>query len=87
LWENYLVSERLKYQSYTDMFAANYFWRTYTHQEIDWIEEENGSLRAYEIKWNPKRKVKAPSAWLEAYPDSEFSVITNDNYLDWIVPM
>lgn len=85
LWENYLISERMKYQSYTGMFAANYFWRTYTHQEIDWVEEENGNLRAYEIKWNPKRKVKAPSAWLEAYPDSEFSVITGDNYLDWIV--
>ena len=83
LWENYLLSERIKYQQYTGMIVNNYFWRTYYQQEIDWVEERGGNLFAYEIKWKNK-KVKVPSAWKEAYPDSEYSVISQDNYLDFI---
>ena len=83
LWENYLLSERVKYQQYTGMIVNNYFWRTYYQQEIDWVEERVGNLFAYEIKWKNK-KVKVPSAWKEAYPDSEYSVISQDNYLDFI---
>ena len=84
LWENYVISERLKYQSYTNMLVNNYFWRTYQQQEIDWIEERGGKLFAHEIKWNPKKNIKVPRAWKESYPKSEFAAITSDNYLDWI---
>lgn len=84
LWENYLISERIKHQHYTGMLVNNYFWRTYQMQEIDFIEEREGKQFAYEIKWNMHKKVNAPSAWKEAYKDSEFRVITPDNYLDWI---
>jgi predicted AAA+ superfamily ATPase len=83
LWENYLLSERIKYQQYSGMIVNNYFWRTYYQQEIDWIEEREGNLFAYEIKWKDK-KVKVPSAWKDAYPDSEYSVISQDNYLNFI---
>jgi len=83
LWENYLLSERIKYQQYTGMIVNNYFWRTYYQQEIDWIEEREGNLFAYEIKWKTK-KTKVPSAWKEAYPDSKYAVISQDNYLDFI---
>ncbi|MCD6176268.1 MAG: ATP-binding protein [Candidatus Cloacimonetes bacterium] len=84
LWENYLISERIKFQNNIGMFVTNYFWRTYTQQEIDWIEEENGQLRAYEFKWNNKRKIKVPLSWSEAYPKAIFKLITNENYLDLI---
>jgi predicted AAA+ superfamily ATPase len=83
LWENYLASERVKVQSYGRMLVNNYFWRTYDQQELDFIEERNGRLFAYEFKWK-KKKVKPPKAWSDAYPDSEFQVITPENYLDWI---
>jgi predicted AAA+ superfamily ATPase len=87
LWENYLLSERLKFQQYTGMHTNNYFWRTYQQQEIDWIEEREGKLFACEIKWNPRKTPKAPSAWVRAYPESSFQVITPANYLDWIDPV
>ena len=61
----------------------NYFWRTYDQQELDLIEERQGRLFAYEFKWKVK-KVKPPKAWVDAYPDSEYQVITPENYLDWI---
>ncbi len=84
LWENYIISERIKHQKYSRMLVYNYFWRTYDQQEIDWIEDRGGILYAYELKWNPKRKVKEPVAWKNAYTKSEFTVIHNDNYLEWI---
>jgi hypothetical protein len=84
LWENYLSGERLKYQSYKEINSTNYFWRTYDQQELDWVEEQEGELFAYEFKWNEKKKAKAPVAWVKAYPDSCFDVINRSNYLDWI---
>ena len=84
LWENYLLSERIKFQHYTGMIVNNYFWRTYYQQEIDWIEERNGNLFAYEIKWSKNKKVKVPTAWKDSYPESKYTVISQDNYLDFI---
>jgi predicted AAA+ superfamily ATPase len=84
LWENYLLSERIKFQQNTGMIVNNYFWRTYQQQEIDWIEEREGNLFAYEVKWNARKTPKVPSAWLAAYPQSSFEVITPENYLGWI---
>ncbi len=84
LWENYALAERLKFQSYAGMLSYNYFWRTYDQQEIDWIEERDGSLYAYELKWRPKRRVNAPLAWRNAYPDAHFELIHPDNLLQWV---
>ena len=84
LWENYLVSERLKLQSYKGMLVNNYFWRTYSQQEVDWVEERGGKIYGYEFKWNAKKVKGAPSAWRSMYPDAEFSTIHPDNYLDFI---
>jgi uncharacterized protein len=84
LWENYLVSERLKYQSYNGMLVNNYFWRTYNQQEIDWVEERGGKIYGYEFKWNAKNIKGAPSAWKKMYPEASFLTIHPDNYLDFI---
>ena len=84
LWENYLLSERIKKQHYSGMHCENYFWRTYQQQEIDWIEERDGRLFGYVLKWNLKKKTREPLTWKRAYPESSFEVISRDNYLDWI---
>jgi predicted AAA+ superfamily ATPase len=83
LWENYIVIERIKRLAYSNKFANTYFWRTHDHQEIDWVEERGGNLHGYEITWKDSRR-RIPSHWLAAYPGAEFSVITSDNYLDFI---
>lgn len=83
LWENYMISERIKHQEYAQMSANNYFWRTYDQQEIDWVEERDGGLFGYEMKWQP-RKVKVPPQWKKAYPEANFEVISQENYLPWI---
>jgi len=84
LWENYIISERIKYQNYNQILSKNYFWRTYDQQEIDWIEERGGNLFAYEMKWKPQ-KTKIPAGWSKTYPESKFKIITSENYLDWII--
>ena len=84
LWENFLYMERLKTKSYQRIFSNDYFWRTYDQQEIDLVEDRDGKLYGYEFKWQPK-KVKAPKAWSEAYPGSEFQVISKENFLEFLL--
>ena len=84
LWENFMILERLKTQGRLRMAVNNYFWRTYDQQEIDWIEEREGNLFAYEMKWSKVRQ-KPPKAWADAYPNSGFQSITRDNYRDWLI--
>lgn len=84
LWENFIVMERLKKQNYKSIFSNNYFWRTYDQKEIDWVEERDGKLFGYEIKWGDK-KVKEPKIWKETYDNAEFEVINQENYLDFVV--
>ncbi|HHB52715.1 MAG TPA: ATP-binding protein [Saprospiraceae bacterium] len=84
LWENYIISERIKHQKYSRMLVYNYFWRTYDQQEIDWIEDREGILHAYEFKWNARRKAKEPTAWKSTYKDSTFKIINSENYFSWL---
>ena len=80
LWENYLISERQKRNSYEDHFCNTYFWRTKQQQEIDYIEEYGGKLHAYEFKWNPKAKYHFSKTFLRTYPDNETHIIHRENF-------
>jgi uncharacterized protein len=79
LWENFLVIERRKYLHYNRIWANTYFWRTHAQQEIDYVEERNGKIYAYEFKWNPKKAGSPPKTFLNAYPDAGFETITPEN--------
>ena len=83
LWENFLVVERIKKQSYHQIYANNYFWRTWNQKEIDWVEERDGKLFGYEFKWKSK-PLKAATAWSENYPDASLEIIDKENYLEFI---
>ncbi|MFO8233909.1 MAG: ATP-binding protein [Bacteroidales bacterium] len=83
LWENYMISERIKFLGNNRIISNNYFWRTYDKQEIDWIEERGGQLTGYELKWNTNTG-KSPAAWQSTYPDAEFEVIHPENYMEWL---
>ena len=84
LWENFLISERMKTNAYHRKWANNYFWRTKTQQEVDYIEESDGELNAYEFKWNPKHKARITKTFSNAYPDAKGHIINQENYLDFI---
>lgn len=83
LWENFVISERIKKNHYEGRFPKYYFWRTTSQQEIDFIEEEDGRFSAFEMKWNPKRGSTAlPKAFTSNYDVSHTAVVTTENYLD-----
>ncbi len=84
LWENFLIIESIKKQSYKKIYANNYFWRTWEGKEIDFIEEREGKLFGYEFKWKD-RAAKAPKEWLKNYPGSNFQVVSPENYLEFVV--
>jgi len=85
LWENYLISERLKIISNLDIVPRKFFWRTTQKQEIDYIEEHDDKLFAYEFKWNPSRKAFLSKTFSGNYKVSEFKVITTDNYHEFLI--
>lgn len=85
LWENFLISERIKYLANNNMRANSYFWRTTQQQEIDYIEEREGNLFAYELKWNPKAKAMIPKTYIRAYPQSETKIITPENMEEFLL--
>ena len=84
LWENYLVSERLKHHSYSVFYGKSYFWRTTQRQEIDYIEDLEGVLHAYEFKWSPSKLPKISSTFAQQYPNHEYVVVNPNNYQDFI---
>ena len=86
LWENFFMAERMKHNHYRGYYCNRFFWRTTLQQEIDYIEERDGSMTAFEMKWNPKKgRTTFPKSFLEAYPVKETVAVTPDNYLDWLV--
>lgn len=80
LWENLMVSERVKRNAYSGYYAQLFFWRTHEQQEIDLIEEQDGMLHTFEFKWNGKARSSQPKVFASSYPSSTYEVITPENY-------
>lgn len=85
LWENFFISERIKFNHYRQHYCNIYFWRTKSQQEIDYIEESNGSFDVFEMKWNPKNaNAVIPASFVNAYPVASTAIVTPENYLDYL---
>lgn len=84
LWEQYVLGERMKFNSSRNHIPRYYFWRTYDGQEIDFLELDNRqNIQAIECKWR-ERGAKPPAAFSKAYPEARYEVVNKSNYLDWI---
>lgn len=84
LWENYIISERMKHNAYSGFYGKSYFWRTQQQQEVDYLEDYNGVLHAYEFKWNSIRQPRLTDTFAKGYPDHTFLVVTPENYQDFV---
>ncbi|MEL7586257.1 MAG: DUF4143 domain-containing protein [Prolixibacteraceae bacterium] len=85
LWENYLISERIKHLNYSGAWVNYWFWRTKEQKEINFIEESDGKLTAYELKWAPDIHTKLPKQFQNTYGDINFRVIHHDNFEELIL--
>ena len=84
LWENFLVSERMKYNHYNNHYLNTYFWRTHNKQEIDYIEEYGGQMYAFEFKWRSLKKVRFPDTFLKSYRVGKTGIINPENFEEFI---
>lgn len=84
LWENLMVSERVKRNAYAGSYAQLYFWRTHDRKEIDLVEIEDGQIRTYEFKWSPRKQSTFPMAFRTAYPEATFAAIYPANYWEFV---
>ncbi|MBR3411912.1 MAG: ATP-binding protein [Bacteroidales bacterium] len=80
LWENYVISERLKHNAYSLFYGKSYFWRAQLQQEVDYIEDIDGVLHAYEFKWSKTKQPRLTETFAKNYPDHTFEVVSPDNY-------
>ncbi len=85
LFENFIISERIKVLQYKSISANQWFWRTNEQQEIDYIEEIDGILSAFEFKWNSNKKTKFPKQFMEAYPATNNKIITPQNIEEFLM--
>jgi uncharacterized protein len=88
LWENFCVIERVKlnvYNSNESLPSNQYFWRTYTQQEIDFVEEKNNVYSAFEFKFSSKKKSKLPIEFSKSYPQNNYTVINSENFTDYLL--
>lgn len=84
LWENFIISEKIKANHYAGKSPNIYFWRTKTGNEVDYIEEMNGRINGYEIKLSSKAKAKGFTTFLSNYPDSTASLVSRENHLEFL---
>ncbi|TAH07613.1 MAG: ATP-binding protein [Sphingobacteriia bacterium] len=84
LWENFLLAERTKFLAANKIYCNRYFWRTKDGAEIDYIEEYNGEIHAFEFKWNTDAKSKFPKSFIEEYKPVETKIIHSENYMEWL---
>lgn len=85
LWENYLISERKKKNKYAKFYGNSYFWRTKDKQEVDYLEEIDGELNAFEFKWKEKNNHRITKTFLNGYPSSKTSIIHTNNYASFLL--
>ncbi len=80
LWENFMISERLKANHYRKRWVTTYFWRTQAQQEIDYVEEIDGQFEAFEFKWKKLKNIKIPASFSEAYKPLAYNIISKENF-------
>lgn len=83
LWENFLITERIKRNHYHQKYCNSYFWRTKQQQEIDYVEEFDGKISGYEFKWNPHATLKIPAKFKETY-QAEVTIISKENFREFV---
>ena len=83
LWENFMISERMKMNSTMDLPIKSYFWRNYNQSEVDYVEEENGKLHAFEMKWNTRKKNAVSKAFLNMYTNAQTDIIHPQNFSEF----
>jgi predicted AAA+ superfamily ATPase len=85
LWENFMIIERIKRNSYIEPYKSIYFWRKSTGAEVDFIETYSDNLYAYEFSFTEKRNMKSKKSWLDDYPKATWKNIFKENFKEFVL--
>ncbi len=85
LWENFIISERLKKLSYENQYKESFFWRNTQQAEIDYLEIKNTEIEAFEIKYNPNINVKFTKSFTQKYNPKSTHVIHKENFWNYLI--
>jgi hypothetical protein len=80
LWENFIITERMKWLAWNNPSTKSYFWRNYNQSEVDYLEVNKKQITAYEMKWNTAKKHKLTAAFTNTYPEAQTEIITPINF-------
>lgn len=80
-----MISELRKKRHYNEVYCNSWFWRTTQQQEIDYLEESDGQLTAYEFKWNPTKKARISRTFTNSYHNTKIETINRENFSDYLI--
>lgn len=80
LWENFVISERMKMNAWLYPNIKSYFWRNYNQSEVDYVELYKGETAAFEMKYSGGKKHKVSKAFQNMYPNATTEVITSESF-------
>lgn len=80
LWKNWLIAERIKWNSYLNTNVRYYFWRTHTRQHIDFMEVSETQITAFKSLWDKRKKPKFPASFTEYYPNVSLHALNRSTY-------
>ena len=83
LWENFIITERMKWLAWNNPSTKSYFWRNYNQSEVDYLEVNKKQITAYEMKWNTAKKHKLTAAFTNTYPEAQTEIITPINFANF----
>ena len=84
LFENFFISEKMKQLNYKGFYGKTHYWRNTQQAEIDFIEINEGEISAFEIKYNPNKKVNFTKSFTEKYHPKETLVVNKDNFWEYL---
>jgi len=83
LLENFLISERIKMNTWKNPSVKSYFWRNKNQSEVDYVETQGNAIKAYEIKWQ-RKKAAVSRAFLNQYPNAQRDILTSSKFLSFV---
>jgi predicted AAA+ superfamily ATPase len=85
LWENLMMSERKKYNNNRRFYNNSYYWRTHAGQEVDLVEEYDGTYHPYEFKWQKDRTGRGAAAFETLYGAAPTTVVNRHNFIRFVL--
>lgn len=84
LFENFIVSEKIKRLGYDEFYGQTYYWRNTQQAEIDFLEIADNKINAYEIKFSADKKARFSKSFTEKYKPENTITVNSSNFWEYL---